>query len=140
MKLASISVVSVSLLLCMGALGLGCSSGRTTHPSDTGPAPRDMGMVIIPDTGGPRPDTGGGGTPDTGVGPRDMGITVRDTGPRTDAGTCTATCSSDSQCTAACGAVPGGGIRCCDTSTSRCFVSHTAMCPAPGMDGGGMSY
>lgn len=99
----------------------------------------DTGTIPVPDTG-PRVDTGAP-RPDTGAPRPDTGTPRPDTGvPRADAGMCTATCTSDSACTSACGAVPGGGIRCCDTSTSRCFVSHTAMCPAPGHDAGGSSY
>jgi hypothetical protein len=135
MKLASISVVLGALLL---SFAMGCSSGRTSHPTDTGVhPPMDAGRVVVPDTGPPT-DTGSVGPRDTGTLPRDTGgTTVRDTG---GGGACTITCTSDSMCASSCGAVPGGGIRCCDRSTSHCFVSHTATCPAAGSDSGGMSY
>jgi hypothetical protein len=140
MKLASISVVTVSLLFTLTVMGVasaGCSSPRTHPTTDTGVRHMDAGTVPIPDGSVPHVDTG--------VVPHDTGvITPRDTGrPATDgggSGTCTAMCTSDSVCTTMCGAVPGGGIRCCDHSTSRCFVSHTASCPAASPDSGGMSY
>lgn len=49
---------------------------------------------------------------------------------------CTATCGTAEDCMAACGDVPGGGIRCCDDSTMRCYVSHTAVCPGGSADAG----
>jgi hypothetical protein len=137
MKLASISVVTVSLLVC--AMSMGCSSSRPHSTTDTGVhGAMDAGPLHDsgPATGH---DTGGGGPVDTGgTPPRDTGGTPpHDTG---SSGSCTITCSSDSQCASACGAVPGGGNRCCDTGTMHCFVSHS-VCPAPGHDGGGgMSY
>lgn len=138
MKLASISVVTVSLLVC--AMSMGCSSSRPTHPAtDTGVhGAMDAGPPHDTGGGGPH-DTGGGGPVDTGGGgPRDTGGGGgHDSG---GGGSCTITCTSDSQCASACGAVPGGGNRCCDTGTMHCFVSHS-VCPAPGHDsGGGMSY
>lgn len=72
------------------------------------------------DAGQPSPrDAGGARTPDVGL---DAWAPPQ----------CASTCSSDAQCAATCGAVPGGGVRCCDVATSRCFVSHTAVCPTPG--------
>ena len=132
MKLASISVVTVSLLVCFATMG--CSSGRQAPHTDSGVTHMDAGRVAVPD---------GGGTHDTGIVPQDTGVIPRDTGtPRADGGTCSAACTTSASCTTACGAAPTGSVRCCDTSTSRCFVSHTATCPAPGHDagGGGMSY
>ena len=67
---------------------------------------------------------------DTGTPPHDAART------QTDSGACTAHCTSSAQCTSACGAVAGGGIRCCDTATSMCFVTHAAMCPAATPDSG----
>jgi hypothetical protein len=138
MKLASISVIAFSLVL---SAVVGCSSGSgRPHSTDTGvhggmdagPG-HDSGPSMTHDTGGSvTPDTGGTPVRDTG------GSTGHDTGSGTS---CTVACTSDSQCASACGAVPGGGTRCCDTGTMRCFVSHST-CPAPGRDGGsgGMSY
>jgi hypothetical protein len=143
MKLASISVVTVSLLVCLlatGAAAIGCSSPPRGHSTDAGAMPHmDAGPVVPHDTGVIMPPH------DTGMvmPPHDSGmVTPHDAGHATgtDGGACSVACTSDSACASACGAVPGGGNRCCDTSTSRCFVSHSA-CPLPGHDsGGGMSY
>jgi len=133
MKLASISVVTVSLLVFFASAG--CSTGRQTTHTDGGVSHMDAGRVVVPDTGAPH---------DTGIVPHDTGVIPRDTGggPRPDGGACSAPCTSSGSCTTACGAAPTGSVRCCDSSTMRCFISHTATCPAPGHDagGGGMSY
>ncbi len=119
---------------------MGCGSGRTTHSGTDAALPHMDAGPTPPHDSGPASDTGGGAH-DTSVPPRDTGGAGHDAGHSlTDGGACSVACTSDSQCTSVCGAVPGGGNRCCDTSTSRCFVSHS-VCPAPGTDsGGGMSY
>ncbi len=49
---------------------------------------------------------------------------------------CTSTkCSTDSDCTAACGG--GGKLGCCDTHTNTCYNSSASACPAPADDDAG---
>lgn len=102
--------------------GVGHDANIITVPIDTGVVPHDTGSVVPHDTGS--------------VVPRDTGA------PRVDGGTCAASCTTSTQCTSACGAVPGGGIRCCDAVMGTCFVSHTTSCPTAGHDAGsgGTSY
>lgn len=136
MKLASISVVTVSLLATLAVMG--CSSGptRTHSGTDAGIVTRDTGTTVLTDSGtiGPR-DTGTINPTDTGtIIPRDTGGTVQ-----TDSGRmCIASCTSDSQCSGTCGPATTGSVWCC--GMGHCYSLHAATCPATTRDSGGMSY
>ncbi len=94
----------------------------------------DAGHVVVPDAhvdaNSLTHDVGTLGH-DTGTPAHDANVTTQ-----RDTGACSAHCTSSAQCTSACGAVAGGGIRCCDSATSMCFVTHAAMCPAATPDSG----
>jgi hypothetical protein len=60
----------------------------------------------------------------------------RDVGMDSPSTPCSITCATDDDCAASCGSVPGGGLRCCDSATRRCYVSHAAYCPVTVPDAG----
>jgi hypothetical protein len=133
MKYASLSLIT--LYLC-GAFAIGCGSSRPHSVDvDSGPGPQtDMGPGH---DSGPSPGTDMGITP-----PRDTGpLPPHDTGPLPphDSGgggrMCTPSCTSDAQCQGTCPNAPPSSVNCC--MAGHCYVSHTAMCPAPvGHDSG----
>jgi hypothetical protein len=71
---------------------------------------------------------------DTATNPTDTYVPPDDTGGGT---ACTASCTSDSDCTSLCSSYPG--TWCCDPSSSVCYQPSTGVCSTtpPDPDGGG---
>ncbi|MGH7435248.1 MAG: hypothetical protein ACRENE_06210 [Polyangiaceae bacterium] len=44
---------------------------------------------------------------------------------------CPSSCTQDSDCQNSCPAAMNGGINCCDTSSSTCFMSPSSTCGTP---------
>jgi hypothetical protein len=127
-KFASLPVVASILVFALAPVA-GCSSNPASVPGDGVPdaAPPQETPDSAPrvDSAAPPPD-GGGSNPDTGV--QSGG----------DGGSCSAHCTSDTDCENNCAIPPAGSVDCCDTQTNECFVT-SGMCPVPVSDAGSMA-
>ena len=131
MKLASL--IGCCAGLYAGIVVAGCGGSSTTSPSAnqlgssgggydaTAPSGEDAGSNNSnASSGGNSNGTSSGGSNSTSSG----GGTA-----------CPSSCASDSDCQSACPAVSNGGTNCCDTTSSTCFSTPMAACPAAGVGG-----
>jgi hypothetical protein len=124
---------SVRVCLCLTAFfGVAaCGSSTSTGLGAGGYGLTDGGNDATSGNSGNSPGNGNNGTNygNTSSGSPGSGTSSSSGGGGGTA--CPSSCTQDSDCQNSCPAAANGGINCCDTSSSTCFMSSSSTCGTP---------